>query len=130
MPLSAATVNQELIRIARPLHADDDFGRLDALHSAGAFFVIRAKSNTKFRRRYSRDADKSAGVLCDKTIVLTGTTSKDDYPQPLRRVNTAPRKPAGRSISFRVGCESGPSLLPRRFPRVGFVWWPGFLERP
>ena len=63
-----------------------DFWRLDVLHSAGAFFVIRAKSNTKFRRRYSRDADKSAGVLCDQTVVLTGTTSKNDYPQPLRRV--------------------------------------------
>ena len=63
-----------------------DFGRLDTLHSAGAFFVIRAKSNTKFRRRYSREVDKSTGVLCDQTVVLTGATSKDDYPQPLRRV--------------------------------------------
>ena len=63
-----------------------DFARLDTLHSAGAFFVIRAKSNTKFRRRYFRDADKPAGVLCDQTVVLTGTTSKHDYPQPLRRV--------------------------------------------
>ena len=63
-----------------------DFGRLDTLHSAGAFFVIRAKSNTKFRRRYSREVAKSTGVLCDQTVVPTGATSKDDYPQPLRRV--------------------------------------------
>ena len=63
-----------------------DFGRLDTLHSAGAFFVIRAKSNTKFRRRYSRAVDKSTGVLCDQTVVLTGAKSKKHYPQPLRRV--------------------------------------------
>ena len=30
-----------------------DFGRLFSLHTAGAFFVIRAKSNTRYRRRYS-----------------------------------------------------------------------------
>ena len=76
-----------------------DFGRLDVLHSAGAFFVIRAKSNTKFRCRYSRDADKSAGVLCDQTVVLTGTTSKDDYPQPLRRVKYRDAE-TGRTFNF------------------------------
>ena len=63
-----------------------DFGRLNVIHSMGAFFVIRAKSNTKYRRRYSRKVDKSTGVLCDQTIVLTGVKSKKDYPQPLRRV--------------------------------------------
>ena len=76
-----------------------DFGRLDVLHSAGAFFVIRAKSNTKFRRRYSRDADKSAGVLCDQTVVLTGATSRDDYPQPLRRVKYRDAE-TGRTFNF------------------------------
>ena len=76
-----------------------DFARLDALHSAGAFFVIRAKSNTKFRRRYSRDADKPAGVLCDQTVVLTGTTSKDDYPQPLRRIKYRDAE-SGRTFNF------------------------------
>lgn len=34
-------------------------------HSLGAFFVVRAKSNIQFRRRYSAAADKSAGVRCD-----------------------------------------------------------------
>ena len=63
-----------------------DFERLNVLHSMGAFFVLRAKSNTKYRHRYSRDVDKSTGVQCDQTIVLTGVESKRDYPQPLRRV--------------------------------------------
>ena len=38
-----------------------DFRRLNVLHSAGAFFVVRAKSNTKYRRRYSRPVETSTG---------------------------------------------------------------------
>ena len=63
-----------------------DFERLFALHLAGAFYVIRAKSNTQYRRRYSHPVDKSGGVRCDQTIRLTGTKSANDYPQPLRRI--------------------------------------------
>jgi hypothetical protein len=63
-----------------------DFQRLFLLHMAGSFFVIRAKSNTKYRRRYSHPADKSGGVRCDQSIVLTGVKSARDYPQPLRRI--------------------------------------------
>ena len=63
-----------------------DFERLFALHMAGSFFVIRAKSNTKYRRRYSHLVDKSGGIRCDQTIVLTGVHSATDYPQPLRRI--------------------------------------------
>lgn len=63
-----------------------DFKRLLILNQAGAFFVIRAKSNTQFERRYSHKVDKTGGLKCDQTIVLTGVNSKDDYPVPLRRV--------------------------------------------
>ena len=63
-----------------------DFRRLFTLNMAGSFFVIRAKSNTQYQRRYSHPVDKSAGIRCDQTIVLTGVTSVDDYPQPLRRI--------------------------------------------
>jgi len=63
-----------------------DFGRLFTLHLAGSFFVIRTKSNTRYRRRYSHPVEKSGGVRCDQTIVLTGANSIHDYPQPLRRI--------------------------------------------
>ena len=76
-----------------------DFRRLNVLHSAGAFFVVRAKSNTKYRRRYSRPVEKSTGALCDQTIVLTGTHSKKDYPQPLRRVQYRDGK-TGKTLNF------------------------------
>ena len=63
-----------------------DFERLFALNIAGAFFVIRSKSNTQYRRRYSRPVEKTGSVKCDQTIVLTGVKATTDYPQPLRRV--------------------------------------------
>jgi len=63
-----------------------DFERLFTLQLAGAFFVIRAKSNTQYQRRYSRPVDKSTSVQCDQTVILTGVTTTKDYPQPLRRI--------------------------------------------
>lgn len=63
-----------------------DFKRLFSLNRSGAFFVIRTKSNTRYNRRYSHAIDKSGGLKCDQTIVLTGVKAEKDYPQPLRRV--------------------------------------------
>ena len=63
-----------------------DFKRLYELHQALAFFVIRAKSNLKYRRLYSRPVDKSTGLRYDQTIVLTDLQSAKDYPQQLRLV--------------------------------------------
>jgi len=63
-----------------------DFGRLYLIHQAQAFFVTRAKSNTRFRRVYSAPVDRSTGIICDQTIALTGTTSRKDYPVYLRRI--------------------------------------------
>jgi DDE family transposase/uncharacterized protein DUF4372 len=63
-----------------------DFARLYRLTQAGAFFVIRPKSNTVFRRIYSRSVDKTVGLRCDQTVRLAGVNSSDDYPQYLRYV--------------------------------------------
>jgi len=63
-----------------------DFARLYRLTQAGAFFVIRPKSNTLFQRIYSRAVDKTAGLRCDQTVRLTGVKSASDYPQYLRCV--------------------------------------------
>ena len=63
-----------------------DFKRLYTLNQFRAFYVIRSKTNTKFRRLYSCAVDKSIGLRCDQTIVLTGQDSATDYPEKLRRV--------------------------------------------
>jgi hypothetical protein len=64
-----------------------DFARLFRLHRQAAFFVIRAKSNQVCLRRESRAVDKSTGLRCDQTIVLTGPLVSQKYPEPLRRVS-------------------------------------------
>jgi len=66
--------------------AYNDFYRLYQLHILGAFFVIREKTNMKYRRVYSHKIDKSTGLKCDQTIKLTGTKTSDYYPEHLRRV--------------------------------------------
>ena len=63
-----------------------DFQRLYTLHQTSAFFVIRAKSNMQSRRLYSHPVDKSTGLQCDQTILLTGYYTAKDYPDKLRRV--------------------------------------------
>ena len=63
-----------------------DFSRLHTVSNASAFFVIRAKTNLKCRRLYSHSVDKSTGVICDQSILLTVPKSVGDYPDKLRRV--------------------------------------------
>ena len=63
-----------------------DFARLYAMHQALAFFVTRAKHRFQFQRRYSRTVDKTTGLRCDQTIVLTGVDTARDYPEPMRRI--------------------------------------------
>ena len=63
-----------------------DFERLYRFHRERAFFITRAKRNFKFKRRYSHEVEKSTGVQCDQTIVLTTHYPSKKYPEPLRRV--------------------------------------------
>jgi transposase len=63
-----------------------DFARLHRIHRSGAFFVTRTKKNSRFRRRYSGPVNKSAGLLFDQTVVLTGFYSHQQYPDGLRRI--------------------------------------------
>ena len=63
-----------------------DFARLYHLSQWTAWFVIRAKSNLKFRRIYSHPVDKTTGIRCDQTIITTGFYTSRKYPEKLRRV--------------------------------------------
>ncbi len=63
-----------------------DFEQLHRLHQAGSFYVIRAKSNLRFKRRYSLESDRTSGIICDQIGTLTGFYSTQDYPTSLRRV--------------------------------------------
>jgi hypothetical protein len=63
-----------------------DFERLYRFHEAGSFFVIRGKSNLKVQRRYSHPIDRSTGLICDQSVVLTGFYSHQGFEAPLRRI--------------------------------------------
>ena len=63
-----------------------DFSRLYLLRQSQAFFVIRAKSNLKYRRLYSRPIKKRTGLRCDQTIILATYQSAKDYPEKIRLI--------------------------------------------
>jgi hypothetical protein len=63
-----------------------DFARLYNFTLAQASFVVRAKKNLRFKRRYSRAVDRTTGLICDQTVVLVTARSAEGYPEPLRRV--------------------------------------------
>lgn len=63
-----------------------DYERLYSIHKSHGYFVIRGKSNLLFRRQYSRAVDKTSGLKCDQTIMLSDPKSSINYPEPLRRI--------------------------------------------
>lgn len=64
-----------------------DFARLHVFHSAGSFFVTRAKRGVKFRRRYSHPVDAACGLRSDHTVVLAAAASRKNFPDTLRRIH-------------------------------------------
>ena len=63
-----------------------DFMRLYRIHTAQAYFLIRAKNKIDFERMYSAPVNKSVGIKCDQTIKLCGFYVSKDYPIKLRRI--------------------------------------------
>ncbi len=86
-----------------------DYGRLASLDGAGSFFVTRAKSNMKVRRRYSHPVDRTTGLICDQTVVLTGFYARQDFPRPLRRVRFNDPE-TGKSLVFLTNNFALPAL--------------------
>ena len=86
-----------------------DFTRLARLDEAGSFFVTRAKSNMKARRRYSRPVDRSTGLICDQTIMLTGFYTRQGFENPLRRVKFKDPK-TGKTLVFLTNNFALPAL--------------------
>jgi hypothetical protein len=63
-----------------------DFARLYTIHQSSGFFVIRSKVNSNLERLYSHEVDKSTGIQCDQTVVLSNYYPKKNYPEKLRRI--------------------------------------------
>jgi hypothetical protein len=76
-----------------------DFARLYSFEQASATFVTRAKKNSRFRRLYSRAVDRSSGLFCDQTVLLTGYQARNDYPAKLRRIRYHDPE-SGKALTF------------------------------
>ena len=86
-----------------------DFDRLGRLAAAGSFFVTRAKSNLKVQRRYSHPVDKSTGLICDQTVLLTGFYSRQGFATPLRRIRFKDPE-SGKTLVFLTNHFALPAL--------------------
>ena len=86
-----------------------DFARLYRFHQCLAFFVTRTKENFQFRRLYSHPIDKSTGLRCDQTIVLTGFYSSKDYPERLRRIRYVDEE-TEQNLVFLTNCFTLPTI--------------------
>jgi Transposase DDE domain/Domain of unknown function (DUF4372) len=76
-----------------------DFSRLYAMHTAGAFFVTRTKSNTQFKRRYSQAVDKlTTNLVFDQIGTLALKAALKAYPQMVRCVRVKDEN--GKRITF------------------------------
>ena len=63
-----------------------DYTRLYKINQLSAYFVVRAKSNLKFNRMYSRKYNKMSGVKSDQIGKLTGFYVSKEYPEKIRKV--------------------------------------------
>jgi len=86
-----------------------DFERLFRFHEAGSFFVTRGKANLKAQRRYSHPVDRTSGLICDQTIVLTGFYSHKGFQTPLRRIRFKDPK-TGKRLIFLTNNFALPAL--------------------
>ncbi len=86
-----------------------DFGRLYTFHQSLALFITRAKGNFQFRRLYSHPIDKSTGLKCDQSIVLTSFYPAKDYPEKLRRIHYVDKE-TEQNLVFLTNCFTLPAI--------------------
>ena len=107
-----------------------DFERLYEINTCQAFFVTRAKDNFKFKRRYSRPVDRTTGLICDQTVILTTFYPAKAYPEPLRRIKFRdPEDPNSLLVFLVIALSVGmvSNVQYPRMPRIGFRTVRGLL---
>ena len=104
-----------------------DYARLYGIHQQGAFFVVRAKDNLKYRRLYSRPKDTEAGVRADQIISLVTLKSKKGFPEHLRRISFVDKERNKRLVfltnNFDVTAETIAAIYKQRWQVELFFKW-------
>jgi hypothetical protein len=104
-----------------------DYARLYVVHKQGAFFVIRAKDNLKFKRLYSAPKDKEAGIRADQVITLVTIKSKKGYPERLRRVSYVDKERNKRLVfltnNFDIPAKTVADIYKQRWQVELFFKW-------
>ena len=95
--------------------AYNDFERLKRFGTQGAFFVVRSKNGMCFRRTISREVDKSTGVRCDQSIVLTGVKTKGVYTDELRRISFYDEENSRRLVFLTNNFRLAPSTIAKLY---------------
>lgn len=104
-----------------------DFARLYAIHLQGAFFVVRAKNNLRYQRRYSLPKNKEAGIRADQIVTLVTQKSKKGYPEPLRRVSYVDKDRNKRLVfltnNFKIAAPTVAAIYKQRWQVELFFKW-------
>lgn len=64
----------------------NDFARLLRWTQAGAFFVVRCRSNITFLRGPSQAVDRSSGLRSDQQVRFRDRRTREHYPARIRRI--------------------------------------------
>ncbi len=94
-----------------------DYRRLHRLHAHGVFFVVRAKSNLRFRVMHSSKVGRAGGLRCDQLIRLTRSASVQSYPEPLRRIRYYDAESATNFVFLTNNFTLDPALIPQLYRR-------------
>lgn len=104
-----------------------DFTRLHAIHKQGAFFVVRAKDNLKFKRLYSAQKSVETEVRADQVIALVTPKSKKSYPERLRRVSYFDKERRKRLVfltnNFDISAKTVADIYKQRWQVELFFKW-------
>jgi hypothetical protein len=104
-----------------------DFARLYGVHKQGAFFVVRAKDNLKFKRLYSSPKDKETGIRADQVVELVTQKSKKAYPERLRRISYYDKERKKRLVfitnNFDISAKAVADIYKQRWQVELFFKW-------
>lgn len=93
----------------------NDFARLHRWTQAGAFFVVRCRSNIQMVRRAGRPVDRSTGLRSDQSVHFRDRRTKKGYPQLLRRVTFYDVEHRRRFILLTNAFHLPASLIPQLY---------------